>query len=147
MYTSPATLASAEACVVSGEWGKALDIYNLVGWRLFQGKDEHVVQMQTMLSKAGYFEHEADGRPSAEICRALERLQSDNGLAVDRRVGPMTATALYGLAYRQRLGFSKDQHPTFDELREAVKAFQVRNDLNPDGLVGAKTRTALTGQP
>jgi len=83
----------------------------------------------------------------AKLKAALARyraIAADGGWPILPPAAPADFVGHYGSVLRQRLAFEDAAAALPDaDLPEAVKRFQARNGLDPDGVVGAKTLAAL----
>ncbi len=130
-------------------------------------KSDIVMAAQQRLKELGYLTGEADGNFGLGTVMAIKEFQSRNNQVVDGYLGPGTRDALnspnaqpFGLT----LGDESDSVEKVQELlskwgyldkqlatgyygeatKNAVKAFQERNGLSADGMVGASTMAKLT---
>ena len=129
-----------------------------------------VKKLQRALKNRGYYSGSIDGAYGSSTVAAVTAFQQRNGLRVDGAAGPSTQTALYGsdaldaetyktlrpgdssldvrnLQYTlYELGYYDGRVDGVygDTTRDAVRAFQIRNDLSPvDGIAGSRTLTRL----
>ncbi|MBE5796266.1 MAG: hypothetical protein E7327_02685 [Clostridiales bacterium] len=129
-----------------------------------------VKKLQRALKNRGYYSGSIDGTYGSGTVAAVTAFQQRNGLRVDGTAGPTTQTALYGSDALDaddyatlRPGDSssevRNMQYTLYELgyydgrvdgvygattEDAVRAFQIRNDLRPvDGIAGNKTLRLL----
>ena len=129
-----------------------------------------VKKLQRALKNRGYYSGSIDGAYGSSTVAAVTAFQQRNGLRVDGAAGPTTQTALYGsdaldaeefqtlrpgdssldvrnLQYTlYELGYYDGRVDGVygDTTRDAVRAFQIRNDLSPvDGIAGSRTLTRL----
>lgn len=131
---------------------------------------EAVKKLQQALKNRGYYSGKIDSTFGSGVYAAVKAFQKQNGLKVDGVAGPATQILLYGdsassadtskslkkgssgTAVRNlqyvlyELGYydGKVNGEYDDATADAVRAFQVNNDLTPvDGVAGTKTLTVL----
>ena len=131
---------------------------------------EAVKTLQRALKNRGYYSGSIDGKYGSSTVAAVTAFQQRNGLRVDGTAGPSTQTALYGsdaldaanaetlrpgdsgvevrnLQYTlYELGYydGKVDGVYGDTTQDAVRAFQIRNNVSPvDGIAGKKTLQVL----
>ncbi|MDR2514253.1 MAG: peptidoglycan-binding protein [Christensenellaceae bacterium] len=130
----------------------------------FGEKSEEVKSYQSLLNKLGYLTTTPDGNYGADTTAAVKRFQELNGLIPDGFLGYTTIKTLKssGAAPNalqlgmkgsdvervqkrlKELGYTKNVTGYFGEItQEAVKAFQKRNSLGTDGVVGRVTMAKL----
>lgn len=127
-----------------------------------------VRKLQKALKDMGYYSGSVDGSYGSGTASAVMAFQRMNDLTVDGKAGPATQRVLYGtgtsITYSTlREGDSGSavrnlQHTLYelgyydgkidgdygDTTRDAVRAFQIQNDLSPvDGVAGNKTLQKL----
>jgi peptidoglycan hydrolase-like protein with peptidoglycan-binding domain len=149
-------MTSAVACVACGDAAALAKV--------------QVPGVQVALYRYGHYKGQIDGIAGPMTRRAIRNFQRSKGLAVDGVVGPRTRAAfgrrlggpLFGtrlikrgqvgfdvsvlqfLLVRRALPLSLDG--SFGLVTDrAVRRFQRRSGLAPDGIVGTRTRTALVG--
>jgi len=129
-------------------------------------KSDIVMAAQQRLKELGYLTGEADGNFGLGTVLAIKEFQSRNNQVVDGYLGPGTRDALnspnaqaFGLTLGDesesvervqellsKWGYLDKQLATGyygDATKNAVKAFQERNGLSADGMVGAATMAKL----
>ena len=129
-------------------------------------KSDIVMAAQQRLKELGYLTGEADGNFGLGTVMAIKEFQSRNNQVVDGYLGPGTRDALnspnaqaFGLTLGDesesvervqellsKWGYLDKQLATGyygDATKNAVKAFQERNGLSADGMVGAATMAKL----
>jgi peptidoglycan hydrolase-like protein with peptidoglycan-binding domain len=132
-------------------------------------KSDVVLTCQNRLKILGYLTTEPDGAYGNDTVIAVKQFQSRNDLVVDGYLGPSTRLTLlsdeaqsngYTLGEKgdsvikiqqllHKYGYMSSSNVTgyYGEVTQsAVKAFQKRNGLNADGLVGAVTMNKITGR-
>ncbi|MBQ8200978.1 MAG: peptidoglycan-binding protein [Clostridia bacterium] len=127
-----------------------------------------VKNLQRALKNRGYYSGSIDGNYGSATVAAVTAFQKRNGLTVDGTAGPATQRALYGSSAEDaydtlRPGDSSSavrnlQYTLYelgyydgrvdgvygDTTEDAVRAFQIRNDLSPvDGIAGNRTQQVL----
>lgn len=131
-------------------------------------KSEVVLACQQRLKELGYLTTTPDGAYGQDTVIAVKQFQARNDQVVDGYLGPSTRIALNDPAARpngmmlgeqgesvirvqqllSKYGYLSSANVTgyYGEVTEqAVKNFQSRNGLSPDGQVGVQTMTKLTG--
>lgn len=131
-------------------------------------KSEVVLAAQERLKTLGYLMTVPDGAFGQDTADAIKQFQSRNDLIVDGYLGPSTRAVLNSseaIPNGLRLGDESDMVKKVQTLlskygylnagnatgyygeitEKAVKNFQERNNLSPDGTVGAQTLAKLTG--
>ena len=131
-------------------------------------KSEVVLACQQRLKELGYLTTTPDGSYGQDTVIAVKQFQARNDQVVDGYLGPSTRIALNDPAARpngmmlgeqgesvarvqqllSKYGYLNSANVTgyYGEVTEqAVKNFQRRNGLSPDGQVGVQTMTKLTG--
>lgn len=131
-----------------------------------------VREAQVLLTEAGYYEAEIDGRPGQATDRAIRTFQAERGLRVDGMATPLLLTQIRQLTAetprpsnrpdgRQYAGLDElmsdiqsdgvdipilDEEPADPQLVRAIQArlaeAQVA-ELTADGIMGSKTRAAI----
>ena len=131
-------------------------------------KSEVVLAAQERLKALGYLMTVPDGAFGQDTADAIKQFQSRNDLIIDGYLGPSTREVLNSskaVPNGLRLGDESDMVKKVQTLlskygylnagnatgyygeitEKAVKSFQERNNLSPDGTVGAQTLAKLTG--
>ncbi|MEA5592978.1 peptidoglycan-binding protein [Rivularia sp. UHCC 0363] len=133
-------------------------------------KNRYVTYLQTRLRDWGYFTSNANGNYSSETAEAVKRFQQDNQLIADGVVGPQTwqrieiprnsrnkcdrpilqrgdkGECVTELQDKLRgLGYFKGSSTAYfgNDTWEAVKQFQLNNELTPNGIVDSRTWKAI----
>ncbi len=130
-------------------------------------KSDAVEKLQRTLKNLGYYTGSVDGSYGAGTKAAVEQYQKMNKLTADGVAGPQTQRALYGTnstsSYAtlrpgdEGSGVTNLQYTLYelgyydgkvngiynDLTKNAVKDFQIRNDLEADGVAGNKTLQRL----
>jgi len=130
-------------------------------------KSDAVEKLQKTLKNLGYYSGSVDGSYGAGTKAAVEAYQKANKLRADGVAGPQTQRALYGTNSTSTYatlrpgdegsGVSNMQYTLYelgyydgkingiynDLTKNAVKDFQIRNDLEADGVAGNKTLQRL----
>ena len=127
-------------------------------------QSELVKGYQARLQTLGYLTTTPDGVYGKDTVAAVKRFQELNGIIPDGFLGPNTIYTLKSSRARsnalmfgmrgddvenmqkllKKLGYMSNVTGYFgEETESAVKAFQKNNSLSSDGMVGAKTMTAL----
>ncbi len=125
-----------------------------------------VIDLQTKLSEQG-FSVEQTGQFDEKTEQVLKEYQCQRGLVVDGKVGPLTWAALLyadlhlGIERTPKVledikflksnlnqrGLIAEVNDVFDrEMVKAIKAFQLSQNLVPDGKCGPRTWSVLLGQ-
>lgn len=131
-------------------------------------KSEVVLAAQERLKALGYLMTVPDGAFGQDTADAIKQFHSRNDLIIDGYLGPSTREVLNSskaVPNGLRLGDESDMVKKVQTLlskygylnagnatgyygeitEKAVKSFQERNNLSPDGTVGAQTLAKLTG--
>lgn len=124
-------------------------------------RGEEVRLIQSKLKQWGFYDGDVDGIYGSDTYRAIYDFQKKHGLTVDGKVGSQTRKALgifasatagkYSNIVRnaqqklQQWGYYRGGVDGLygPETREAVLNFQRKNGLEPDGIIGPKTRAGL----
>lgn len=137
---------------------------DLLGEVVAHERNERVVEVQKILKLFGYKVGNPDGVLGANTRSAIASFQEDNGLKVSRFVDQATWARLhifdrYGLVVNGELNAEVVQQAlknagydpgTIDgkfgtKTMDALRSFQKKNQLNPDGKVGVRTLNVLAG--
>lgn len=128
-------------------------------------QSDEVKEYQERLKELGYLTTTPDGNYGADTTAAVKRFQELNGLIADGFLGYNTIKTLKSSSAQAnalKIGMEGDDVERVQTLlkklnytsavtgyfgsitEEAVKAFQKRNDLSADGVVGKRTMEVLT---
>lgn len=131
----------------------------------FGEQSDKVKAYQKRLKSLGYLTTEPDGKYGGDTVAAVKRFQDINGLIADGFLGPRAVEILMSSGARanalvlgmrgndvqsvqnrlKTLGYVSHVTGYFgSETEDGVKAFQKRNGLSADGMVGQKTMSRLS---
>lgn len=129
-------------------------------------QSETIKTIQEKLIKLGYFTGKATGEYTKATASAIRSFQADNGLVVDGNVGPATKDAILSNKAQSKVVKLGDKGSDVEAIQKrlialkymksgadtgyygatteaAVRAFQKRNGLSQDGVVGTTTLKKL----